>query len=62
MDIYMPVMDGFEATSLIKQLIENNIIDWPVKIIVVSAYTSKEEIEQAYMCGADAYFPKPIEF
>ena len=44
MDIYMPEMDGLEATKIITEMKRENYINWPLKIIMSSAYNSKEEI------------------
>ena len=54
MDIKMPVMNGFEATKLIKQ----QHPDLPV--IAQSAFTSKEDKQKAQEAGCDAFITKPI--
>ena len=54
MDIQMPIMNGFEATKLIKK----QRPDLPV--IVQSAYTSEEDREKAKKAGADAFITKPM--
>ena len=54
MDIRMPLMNGYEATRLIKQLRH----DLPV--ICQSAFTSKDEKEKAKEAGCDSYITKPI--
>ena len=55
MDIKMPVMNGFEATKLIKQ----QRPDLP--IIAQSAFTSKDDKEKATEAGCDAFITKPIK-
>ena len=54
MDIRMPLMDGYEATSLIKTIRP----DLPV--IAQSAFTSKEAKEKATKAGCDRFITKPI--
>ena len=54
MDIQMPVMNGYDATKLIKQ----KRPDLP--IIAQSAFTSKEEREKATEAGCDGFITKPI--
>ena len=54
MDIKMPVMNGYEATRLIKQLRP----DLPV--IAQSAFTSKKDREKAIEAGCDSFITKPI--
>jgi DNA-binding NarL/FixJ family response regulator len=46
MDIRMPVMSGIEATE--------RILDWlpEVKVLILTAYGSDEEIEAAFTAGA----------
>ncbi len=55
MDIKMPIMNGFEATKLIKQ----QRPDLP--IIAQSAFTSKEDKAKARDAGCDAFITKPID-
>ncbi len=55
MDIKMPVMNGFDATRLIKQ----QRPDLPV--IAQSAFTSKEVNEKAQEAGCDSFITKPIK-
>lgn len=58
MDLQMPVMDGYEATSIIREL------DDPVKsklpIIALTAAALKEVKEQVYDCGMDDFVTKPF--
>ncbi len=51
----MPIMNGFEATRLIKQ----QRPDLPV--IAQSAFTSKEDKEKAKKAGCDSFITKPIK-
>ena len=54
MDIKMPVMNGYEATRLIK-------LHRPdLSVIAQSAFTSKEERDKAYEAGCDNFITKPI--
>lgn len=54
MDIRMPVMDGIEATTKIKQ------IDKDLPIIVQTAFTMSTEKEKSFKAGCDDYISKPI--
>ena len=54
MDIKMPLMNGYEATRLIKELHPN------LPVIIQSAFTSKEEEDKANKAGCDGYMTKPI--
>lgn len=54
MDIRMPIMDGIEATSQIK----NFRNDLP--IIVQTAFTMSSEKEKSFKAGCDDYISKPI--
>jgi two-component system sensor histidine kinase/response regulator len=54
MDCKMPVLDGYEATTAIKQL-------RPVlPVIAQTAFAMPEEQEKALYAGADAFINKPI--
>jgi DNA-binding response OmpR family regulator len=50
----MPVMNGFDATRLIKEQRPG------LPIIVQSAFTSKEDKIKATEAGADSFITKPI--
>jgi excisionase family DNA binding protein len=57
LDLIMPDMDGFEVCKSIK----NNPETEDIKVIVVTAYHDKAKKQEAYRCGADAVFRKPID-
>lgn len=58
MDLGLPVMDGWEATRLLKaDLLTNRI-----PIIVLSAHAMTNDREQALAAGADDFDSKPINF
>jgi signal transduction histidine kinase/ligand-binding sensor domain-containing protein len=54
MDLKMPVMDGIEATKLIRQIKPTQLI------IAQTAYAYKEEKAEFLKCGFDGYLEKPI--
>ena len=54
MDLEMPVMDGYEATKIIKE--ENN----KMIVIAVSGYSSENEKQRALDAGCDNYIIKPV--
>ena len=58
MDLGLPVMDGWEATSLIK----DDEITKLIPIIVLTAHAMAGDREKALEAGADEYDTKPIEF
>ena len=58
MDLSLPVMDGWEATSTIKGNEETNSIP----IIVLTAHAMAGDREKALDAGADEYDTKPIDF
>ncbi|OFX62165.1 MAG: hypothetical protein A2046_10065 [Bacteroidetes bacterium GWA2_30_7] len=58
MDIRMPVMDGLEATKIIRQ-VEN---DKKIKIIGVSAHVFKDEIQNILSVGMNDFIKKPYHF
>jgi signal transduction histidine kinase/CheY-like chemotaxis protein len=57
MDIQMPVMDGLEATTAIRQ--ELHLVDLPV--IALSAGVLADERHQALAAGINAFLPKPLD-
>ena len=54
MDIRMPVMDGIEATRLIKS------VSPATRVILVSAYEQDELVESGRQAGADLFVLKGI--
>lgn len=59
MDMEMPVMDGIEATTIIRQL--DDPIKANVPIIAMTANVVEEDIEQCRKAGMNDYSPKPIQ-
>ena len=57
MDILMPVMDGFEATKILKAGAETRNIP----IIALTSYAMKEDDEKIREAGCDGYITKPID-
>ncbi len=55
MDLRMPVMDGYEATRLIRE------IDPTVPIIALTANAFKEDAEKSRAAGMNAHLSKPID-
>ncbi|MDX1934248.1 MAG: response regulator [Capsulimonadales bacterium] len=53
MDLNMPVMDGFEASRRI-------LTQYPVCIVILTAYSLEEYERQAREIGVSAYLHKPI--
>ena len=58
MDLSLPIMDCWQATSSIKADPETNSIP----IIVLTAHAMAGDREKALDAGADEYDTKPIEF
>lgn len=54
MDIQLPGISGYEATSEIKKIHPD------IKIIAVTAYASEEDKKEALNAGCDAHISKPI--
>ena len=58
MDVRMPVMDGYEATAVIRGL-EREDADIP--IIAMTADAFSEDIQRCLECGMDDHLAKPID-
>lgn len=59
MDCNMPIMNGYEASSKIKEiLLKFGSEDIP--ILALSANTSSKEIEMCFQCGMTGYLAKPV--
>lgn len=56
MDLYMPEMDGFEATTHIRQFLNDN-----TPIIALSASNFEDEMKKCINTGMNACIVKPFE-
>lgn len=59
MDVQMPVMDGYEATKIIKNDISEEVSKIP--ILGMSAYTSSTETKKMINAGMEDYIYKPFK-
>jgi CheY-like chemotaxis protein/HPt (histidine-containing phosphotransfer) domain-containing protein len=60
MDVNMPVMDGLEATGVIRDP-ESKVLNHHVPIIAMTALAMKGDRERCLKAGMDDYVSKPIE-
>lgn len=64
MDVQMPVMDGFEATTTIRQMEAREKLHAnsrsPIPIIAMTAHAMKGDRERCLECGMNGYLSKPI--
>lgn len=58
MDLQMPVLDGFTATSIIRRI--ESICRVPV--IAVSAQCTEDYVSAARLVGCDHFVAKPVDF
>jgi len=58
MDVQMPVMDGLEATSIIREIEKEN--GGHIPIIGITAYSMKADRERCLEVGMDDYLSKPF--
>jgi CheY-like chemotaxis protein len=54
MDMYMPVMDGYEATEIISKLRPT------LPIIAQTAFCLPEDVKKCYAAGCTGYLSKPV--
>ena len=59
MDCNMPILNGFEATERIRELIKNKIIT-NVHIIAITANCSIHDIDDCLKKGMDSFLGKPV--
>lgn len=56
MDLQMPVMDGYETTAYIRNVLNND-----VPIIAMTAHASKSEVDKCKAAGMNDYISKPFD-
>lgn len=59
MDVQMPEMDGYEATSYIRR--KKDIFWQQVPIIALTAASTQAEIDKCYECGMTDFIAKPFQ-
>ena len=57
MDLSLPLLDGWEATRILKSEIETKLIP----IIALSAHAMQEHKDKALEAGCDDYDTKPVD-
>ncbi len=57
MDLTMPVLDGLEATRLLKA----DPATAAIPIVALTAHTESEDVAAAAEAGCDAFLSKPVE-
>jgi PAS domain S-box-containing protein len=62
MDIQMPVMDGYDATRLIREFENNSPDHIKSHIIALTANATKEDRERCENVGMNGYLTKPFKF
>lgn len=58
MDVQMPVMDGYEATKLIRKLENQELATIPILAMTANAF--EEDRQNALQCGMNGHIAKPI--
>ncbi|MCX5811350.1 MAG: response regulator [Proteobacteria bacterium] len=60
MDMQMPIMDGYTATSQIRAWEKKNGLE-PTPIIALTAYAMKEDIQKSLGVGCNGHITKPVK-
>jgi len=56
MDVQMPVMDGMEATRIIREELRQD-----VPVVAMTAYAMAGDRERFLQAGMDSYISKPVD-
>ncbi|MEG0648109.1 MAG: response regulator, partial [Bacteroides sp.] len=59
MDIRMPVMDGLEATRIIRRLQRTDAATVPIFALSANAFV--EDIQKSLQCGMNEHLSKPVD-
>ena len=59
MDVQMPEMDGFEATTALRE--KEKATGRHLPIVAVTAYAMQSDRERCLAAGMDGYLSKPID-
>ena len=59
MDVQMPVMNGYEATKVIRHFEDERLAAIPILAMTADAF--EEDRQRALRCGMDGHLTKPIE-
>ncbi|CAD8081299.1 unnamed protein product [Paramecium sonneborni] len=59
MDLLMPILNGWQATQMIREMIQKKSID-ELKIIAISGYDDENEQDRCGNIGFDAFITKPV--
>ena len=59
MDLNMPIMDGWGASKIIKNLSLDREIKFSPVMIAYTAFSSEDDITKCYECGMSTYLLKP---
>ena len=59
MDVQMPVMDGYEATKLIRGFEDKALSNIPIVAMTANAF--EEDKKNAFDAGMNAHISKPID-
>ena len=58
MDVQMPMMDGYQATRVIRNLVNTRLAATP--IMAMTAHAMREDMQRCLESGMDAYISKPL--
>ena len=61
MDMQMPVMDGYTATREIRKWEQETAYKAPLRIIALTAYALKDDVQRSIEAGCNAHLTKPIK-